>query len=269
MNLLIIISEAIVLKSFNKYWRKIVAAIVASLFDCISLFFSKIYFVQIIISYVIIYIAFKPLNFKVAIKNIFLFYFISFLFGGISFAILNVTEANITIINGIITGKFLLIKILASSFIGLTVVTFVLKRKNEHLYKDIVVGFKGSYAKLKVLLDTGNLLRDPYNGKNVIVVEKNALKELFDDDFLENFRKILLGEKELPLGMFLIPYKSLGNSNDFLIGFKPDSIYVENKTNKSIYGAVIGICNECLSDNKLYSGIFGLESFDDLTWDEY
>ena len=68
------------------------------------------------------------------------------------------------------------------------------------------------------------------------------------------FRRLLNGKKDVPIGMFLIPYKSIGNENGILLGFKPD--YVVMKSDEKIYveNSVIG-----LSNNKIYSGIFGLE----------
>ena len=58
--------------------------------------------------------------------------------------------------------------------------------------------------------------------------------------------------------MFLIPYKSIGNANSFLLGFLPKYIILKDDFNKKNIDSVIGICNENLSTNKYYSGIFGL-----------
>lgn len=263
MNLLIIVSETIVLKSFNNYLKKIIATFIVSLFDCISLFCSKNFFIQILVSYIMVKIAFKPSNIKITIKEILLFYFISFLFGGVSFALLNFFESKITIINGIVFGNFLLVKLTFAAIISFVIVCIVLKEKKRHIYKDIVISYRGEKAKLKVLLDTGNLLKDPYSGKNVVIVEKDSIKTLFDENFFDDFENFLSGKKDMPIGIFVIPYRSLGNANDFLLGFKPDSICIKDETNKCIHDSVIGVCKERLSENKLYSGIFGLESFED------
>lgn len=57
----------------------------------------------------------------------------------------------------------------------------------------------------------------------------------------------------------MIPYKSIGNENGSLLGFKPDYILLEGDNKSKINDVVIGICNEKLSNSKLYSGIFGLD----------
>lgn len=61
------------------------------------------------------------------------------------------------------------------------------------------------------------------------------------------------------MGMFIIPYKSIGNENGMLLGFKPDYVIFYDDEKKYIENSVIGICNEVLSCNNVYSGIFGLE----------
>ncbi len=63
----------------------------------------------------------------------------------------------------------------------------------------------------------------------------------------------------MPIGMFLIPYKSIGNENGILLGFKPDYVVMKNDEKIYVENSVIGIYDESLSNNKIYSGIFGLE----------
>lgn len=57
----------------------------------------------------------------------------------------------------------------------------------------------------------------------------------------------------------MIPYKSIGNESGMLLGFKPDYIILNDDEKKYIDNSVIGVCNESLSSNNIYSGIFGLE----------
>lgn len=44
---------------------------------------------------------------------------------------------------------------------------------------------------MKVLLDTGNLLKEPYTGKPVIIVEKDALKMVLEEKISLNFKEIV------------------------------------------------------------------------------
>lgn len=59
--------------------------------------------------------------------------------------------------------------------------------------------------------------------------------------------------------MFFIPYKSIGNENGVLLGVRPDYVMMKNDEEIYIENSVIGICDERLSNNEVYSGIFGLE----------
>ena len=54
--------------------------------------------------------------------------------------------------------------------------------------------------------------------------------------------KFLSGECDLPIGMILIPYKSIGTKSDFLLGFKPDYVVLKENTEEAIKNVVIGVC---------------------------
>ena len=95
-----------------------------------------------------------------------------------------------------------------------------------------------------------------------MIVEKNALKNVIDEELFNDLEKMLKGGEIIPDGMFLIPYRSLGNSLGFLLGIKPDFVTLK-KNGKKFCNVVIGICNENISETKSYSGIFGLETLDE------
>lgn len=262
MNLSIVLSESIILNLKTGFLRKLIASIIGTLFYLLQLFFSVRY-LQIIISLLVIWIAFKPNKIKIFLKELLVFYFISFLFGGISFALMNLKNDGIfKIVGGVLVGNFSLIFVFSSAFIGLAILYFILKERNKKVFKEIIIGIDNLEFKVNVFLDTGNLLKEPYTDRPVIIVEKEALNELICEKCGENFEMIIRGEAEIPLGMFLIPYRSIGNSSGFLLGIKPS--YVQDVETKKLYNdLVIGICSENISDNNNYSGIFGLETLDE------
>ena len=146
--------------------------------------------------------------------------------------------------------------------IGVILLIYFFRKKKEHVFKDVVISINGVEKVIRLLLDTGNLLREPYTARPVMIVEKSALKGMFDNDVLDELREIFDGKRNIPSGMFLIPYKSIGNRCGFLLGVRPD--FVRLKNGRKIYeNLVIGICDENLSDTKSYSGIFGLETLDE------
>lgn len=263
MNLSIILSEGIILNLRGNFFRKLIASFVGAFFSALELFWHEITYFQIFISGLIILISFKPKKVKLFFKEILVFYFISFLFGGISFALMNINnDGIISIENGVLVGNFSLIFIFISALIGVLILYFILVEKKRHVFKNIIIGIGNMKFEVKVFLDTGNLLCEPYTNKPVIIVERDALKELFCEKIISSFDEIISGKVDMPLGMFLIPYRSLGNSNGFLLGIKPDYVILEDSKRKYT-NLVIGICNEKISNNKEYSGIFGLKTLDE------
>jgi len=127
MNLSIVLSESIILNLKTGFLRKLIASIIGTLFYLLQLFFSVRY-LQIIISLLVIWIAFKPNKIKIFLKELLVFYFISFLFGGISFALMNLKNDGIfKIVGGVLVGNFSLIFVFSSAFIGFAILYFILK----------------------------------------------------------------------------------------------------------------------------------------------
>ena len=212
---------------------------------------------------IIVVIAFAPYGLKMFCKIFILYYFINFLFAGVAFALMSfLNQGRFSIFNGVVIGNFNLIKLFLSVLIGVILLIYFFRKKKEHVFKDVVISINGVEKVIRLLLDTGNLLREPYTARPVMIVEKSALKGMFDNDVLDELREIFDGKRNIPSGMFLIPYKSIGNRCGFLLGVRPD--FVRLKNGRKIYeNLVIGICDENLSDTKSYSGIFGLETLDE------
>lgn len=259
MNLSIILSEAIILKLTTGFFRKFLASSIGALLYIFQMFF-QITYLRLITSILVVLIAFKPDKIRVFFKELIVFYFITFLFGGISFALMNLkNDGVLKIAGGVLVGNFNLIFVFSSAFIGFSILYFILREKHKHVFKKIIIGVDNFKFEVNVFLDTGNLLREPYTDKPVIIVEKRAVNELICEKCGENFEKIIEGKVSVPIGMFLIPYRSLGNDRSFLLGIKPT--YVKEEISKKVYtDMIIGVCNENISENNEYSGIFGLET---------
>ena len=125
---------------------------------------------------------------------------------------------------------------------------------------EIEIFYRGKVEKIKSMIDTGNLLKEPITKEDVIIVEKNSLKNLVDNDILDNIENIVSGKWLDKADIYsykfkVIPFSSLGNSNGILLGFKPDYIRVidENETIRN--DTIIGIYNGKLSKTNLYSSL--------------
>ena len=109
----------------------------------------------------------------------------------------------------------------------------------------------------------GNLLKDVTSDLPVVIVEKNILSGIIDENILENISNILDGKwlnesnSEIYNYKFrIIPFSSLGNKNGILLGFKPDYIKVFTEEDCLKKESIIGIYEEDLSGE--YSAIIGL-----------
>ena len=92
MNFIIIYACEIILKLPTKIIRTFLSSIFGSIYAIISYtsplnIFSN-FFLKIILSFAMIYIAFEPKNFKNFFKDLIVFYLTSFTFGGVAFAFL-------------------------------------------------------------------------------------------------------------------------------------------------------------------------------------
>lgn len=121
---------------------------------------------------------------------------------------------------------------------------------------------------IKVIIDTGNFLREPITKLPVMVVEKESLINIIPENILENLDKIINGEN-VDIGEYiskirLIPFKSLGKENGILIGIKADKVLIEREDNRiNIDNIVLGIYNGKLTRNGKYQGLIGLEILED------
>jgi len=158
--------------------------------------------------------------------------------------------------------------------VGFTLVSIAFKIIKNRLSKndmfcEIEIGYRGNISKIKAMIDTGNLLKDPITKTPVIVAEKEALGEIIEINILDKLEEILEGSNinlideigEDYISRFrLIPFSSLGKQNGMLVGFKPDSVTIRfDETAIEDSNVIIGIYNKKISKNGNYSGLTGLD----------
>lgn len=111
-----------------------------------------------------------------------------------------------------------LVAIALASALCAWVFGFLSKRRLKSLYADVEIVFGGNRYTLRLLADSGNLLREPISGLPVILLRPGVLP----------------GGEPLTLerpGQRVIPFSSAGGS-DILIGFRADSITLKTLTRK-------------------------------------
>ena len=281
INYIILETTKIITRTKVRKIRIIITTILSALYPFVFFFDSTIFltsfYMKIILSLIIVRIAYNSKNLKLYLKQLSAFYLITFIFGGATLGLyyfINNPLNSIFIANHINFGfpiKYLILGII----FGVIVIINILDYYNEKMIKedfilDIDIYLKDKNVKLKGLIDTGNSLNEPLSKLPVFIVEYKILKELLPEDinnifkggkegdfiFLENIMRNL----NEGIKFRLIPFKSVGNSNGILIGFLPDYIIVSSENGDKRYSdLIIGIFNGELSKDGQYNGLLNGE----------
>ena len=280
MNYIIVFATGVVIKNECKKLRLLIASVIGAIYTIVMyLEIIPIYsnfIMKFILSIVITYIAVNPKSLKKLIKNLIIFYLVSFVFGGCVFALMYFLKPQMAQIrNGVFVGAYPLKIALVGGIISFIIIQISFKLVKSKLSKkdmiyDIEVTLDNKSAKIKALLDTGNLLKDPITGYPVIVVEKASLRKIIPSNILNNSEKIIGGDiSELicdsefskTISRFrVIPFSSLGKQNGLLLGIKPDSVNIklDEKTEK-LNNVIVGIYDKSFTKNGAYTAIFGID----------
>lgn len=289
MNYIILFATGLINKVNIKQIRIIIASFIGSVYAVLS-FMSILeiyssFILKVILSVVMIYVAFKPKNFKILFKQLIVFYLVSFAFGGCAFALLYfIRPQDILMKNGLLTGTYPIKIALLGGIVGFVIVNIAFKIVKTRISKkdmfcNIEIIFNEKSSNIKALIDTGNLLKDPISCMPVIVVEANSLKQVIPEEIIINLSKIIGGDnyevinnisQEYISKFRVIPFSSLGKQNGLLLGFKADRIIVSTDENeKEINNVIVGIYDKNLTKNGLYTGLIGLEILERCEENEY
>lgn len=273
LNYIILLSTAIISKSKIIMWRILYSSIIGGIYAILN-YISSVEFIinilfKIFVSIIMIRIAFKEYNWKINLKQVTFFYLTSFTFGGIAFMLLYFINPQNIIMNGNhFVGTYpIKIAVLAGGvgFIIITIVTQYVKNRitEKSMICDLEIFYNGNTRKIKTMLDTGNLLKEPITNADVVIVEKESLFGIVSKDILENVNNIVKGkwisnDNMHSYKLKLIPFSSLGNENGLLLGFKPDYIKIYREEEYFRNDIIIGIYNGKLTRNNMYTSLIGL-----------
>ena len=278
MNFIILFSIAYVKKIKINYLRLIMSALIGGIYSvCIYMNINTLYtnfFMKLLLSFIMVYVAYNSKNIKQFVKQLVLFYLASFVFGGCAFFLIYFAKPQ-DVINGTLIGTYPVKIIAFGGLMGIVLIKYSFKfvkgRINKKdMFCDVKISFDEKNIKLKAIIDTGNMLKDPISLKPIVVVQKDMLYGIIQKEILDNLEKIVGGDKENEeiiqinnkyISKFrIIPFTSIGKQNGLLLGFKVDKIiiYFEDE-NIEIKNIIIGIYNGKLSKNKRYFALLGLD----------
>lgn len=278
MNGIIVYVTAIITKTKIKHIRILLASLIGAIYSILSYvskfpIFSNI-FVKILLSIIMVYIAYDPKEIKILGKELLLFYLTSFLFGGVAFAMIYIIKPQeILMKDGLFLGTYPL----KTVFLGAIIASIILitgfkvvksKISKKDMYCKITINLEGKEKDINVMIDTGNLLKEPISGMPVIVVEHTQLYDIIPKEILNNLEKILGGDlNNIPeeiknkylTKLKVIPYSSLGKQNGMLLGIKAEKVVIHKEQEIVKKDIIIGIYNKSLTKRGEYNGLIGIE----------
>lgn len=230
---------------------------------------------KILLSIVMLYLSFMPKDLKEMLKMLTFFYLISFAFGGAALGVIYmVNSGKVSIQNGILIGNYTMKTIFigaAVAFIVVIVAFKLMKSKfsKKDLFCSIILKINGKEIKMRAMIDTGNLLKEPITNIPVVVVEHTLLYEAVPKEILDQIENILGGDlekipefikNEYMSKLKVIPFTSLGKQNGMLLGLKADELKIEEENDvKKVDKVMIGIYNKKLSKKNEYSALLGID----------
>lgn len=275
MNYIIILATGMVCKVNIKHIRIFLASLVGAIYAILVYVINlPIYtnpIIKILVSISMIYISFGSNNIKILLKQLLIFYLTSFCFGGSAYYLLhNINPNLVKSVNGVLTGTYPIKIAILGGILGFFIINISFRIiKNKLSKKDMIynvgIFYKDKNTNIKVILDTGNLLTEPITKTPVIIVEAEKLKNIIPEKILNNAENIIYNnsleevDEEIKTRCSIIPFSSIGKKNGIIIGFRPDYIKIYTEEGEQIRKKVIiGIYNNKLAKNELYSGLIGL-----------
>ena len=290
MNYIILFATYVIIKPKEKHpqIRIILSSLIGSVYAVIVyLNILSIYsnlFAKIILSIVMVYVAFNPKNAKVLLKQILIFYLVSFIFGGCTFALIYfIKPENVRMKNGVFVGVYpLKVGLIAGAIAFVTTqIAFKInksKLNNKNTFFNIQLYYKDQSITVKALLDSGNMLKDPISQAPVIIVERESLSKIIPEKVLDYIGNIIGGDEtenkqdiqEYLSKIRMVPFMSLGKENGMLVGIRLDKIKIETEDiDIQKENVIAGIYEKRLTKDNKYNALIGLNLLEGDSEDEF
>lgn len=281
MNYIILFATLVIVKNKCKHQqiRLLLSSIIGSIYAVIVyLNILSIYsniFAKVVLSVVMVYIAFGAKTIKQLFKQLLIFYLVSFIFGGCTFALIYfIKPENVQIKNGVFVGTYPIKVALIAGVVAFIVTQIAFKINKSKLnskntFFSIEILFEDKTLKVNALLDSGNMLKDPISKLPVIIVEKEELKKIIPEDFLEFIEKVVGGDEEKECEnenmqeylskVRMVPFMSIGKENGMLIGIRVNKIKIKTEDiDVEKQNVIVGIYNKKLTKDNKYNALIGL-----------
>lgn len=274
LNLIVLVSTVYVSKINIRFYKLVILSFIGSIYTIIEMYIFSLYYnsvlkliIKILVIIVCVILVCKG-TLKEKVKFMFVFFMISFIYSGISYFVIY----NFNVFS---------IKYIGISFVVSFILCYIFSKINNNGLNsknricNIEVYINNKNLKLQALIDSGNMVKDPVGGRDVIIIESDELKNVFDINYLNFLKGITEGklldtydseiEKENKVkdkykyNINIIPFYSLGNPNGILCGIKPDLVKVFHNGEIILNNVLLGIYFGQITENGEYTSIIGLD----------
>lgn len=281
MNYIILLATGLILKIKIKHIRLIIGSLLGAIYTIIGymgiLEIYSSFILKIILSIMIVYIAYYPQTLKKMWKELLFFYLTSFVFGGVAFSLIYIVKPQEIIMkNGLFLGTYPLKTVILGAIVAFVIIITAFKIIKSKISKkdlicEITVEIEDKKIITKALIDTGNMLKEPITNTPVVVIERTLLYDVIPKEILNHLEEIIGGDfKEIPeeiknkyvSKLKLIPYSSLGKQNGMLLGIKAKKLIIvkgEEKEKIEKENIILGIYDKSLTKKGEYRAIIGME----------
>lgn len=261
MDYVVLCVTGLLLDIHSAMWRRLFASAIGGIWAVIETIFMINHdnwkFFLGIITYTVIpvmmlFIVMGWSNRKKLIKSLVILYAVTFCLSGICYAGWNYMAYGYSFVSGIIR-KEQVITGMAVLFLMMSMVKMFMRVRRKYgndIYK-VKLTIHENRIQFNGLMDTGNVLTDPYTGKNVHIVRSSVMN------------RILSGETDYAaLHYRLIPYNSVGNESGLLPVIDADCMEIY-ECNRMIFkdSAAIGIYDGILSGTSSYDALINAAVF--------
>ncbi len=269
VNYFILLTVSHVLHRQDKRLRLLAGAAVGAVYALFILMpemgFLYTALLKVVFSAGIVLLSFRINGWKPFVQLILLFYGVSFLFGGIVFALyLFCSPPGMLMRNGVVyfdLSPVTLILFAGASYVVITLLSRLLHRHEPDFYR-LSVTVNNQTASFPALLDTGNSLCEPLSGLPVLVAEygavcrliPEALRPFFQNGTLESLPA--MENSEWRTRFRTVPYGGLNEKSGLMPAFRPDEVAVRSKKKTLISKEVfVAVCEGRLCSDGRYRAL--------------
>ena len=242
MNFVILLAESFFGQRNVRIPRLVLASVLGAVAACLMIVFSVhrimplFVFGYLIVSIVLIRLAFGKTTLGTMIRNLFLYYAVAFLLAGLLVQLQKVFHLPLTGIT--------LLAVMVVVLLLLRWMLPKLRQRQEQAgsYYRVRLYYEGRRVEGNALLDTGNGLYDPISRRPVMLGEVSFLQRLWRQ-----------GEKPV---MRIIPFHSIGKESGLLHAFQAESVEVEKDGHwERISKPWVAVCDKYVSVDGEYEVI--------------